>query len=186
MHFWYRIWSYYHWNLQKMATPINLICMLSLKCNNRPPAWLSGISGHRKQVYYKSWPYCYCYRMVYRLWQSPSMKDVQLLPFFSFIRVVISTLLKRYGPWLPVKAHQYYDILLQTGWNPLIRASTEGNLKLVKIIADRGGQLNSVTMVGTSHNIIMIVCYLQVPIVIICIYSEPLLEFRLSLQCHPV
>ena len=34
----------------------------------------------------------------------------------------------------------------QTGWNPLIRASNEGNLKLVKIIADRGGQLNSQTV----------------------------------------
>ena len=34
---------------------------------------------------------------------------------------------------------------MQTGWNPLIRASNEGNLKLVKIIADRGGELNSQT-----------------------------------------
>ena len=33
---------------------------------------------------------------------------------------------------------------MQDGWNPLMRASTEGNLKLVKIIADRGGQLNDV------------------------------------------
>ena len=35
---------------------------------------------------------------------------------------------------------------LQSGWNPLIRASHKGILKLVKIIADRGGQLNSQTM----------------------------------------
>ncbi len=42
-----------------------------------------------------------------------------------------------------------YNIWLftpQTGWNPLIRASNEGILKLVKIIADRGGQLNSQTL----------------------------------------
>ena len=42
--------------------------------------------------------------------------------------------------------NNYYYLYMQTGWNPLIRASNEGNLKLVKIIADRGGQLNSQTV----------------------------------------
>ena len=42
----------------------------------------------------------------------------------------------------------YFTVIyiIQTGWNPLSRASTEGNLKLLKIIADRGGHLNDVIL----------------------------------------
>ena len=35
----------------------------------------------------------------------------------------------------------------QNGWNPLIRASNEGNLKLVKVIADLEADVNSQTEV---------------------------------------
>ena len=35
----------------------------------------------------------------------------------------------------------------QNGWNPLTRASNEGNLKLVKVIADLEADVNSQTEV---------------------------------------
>ena len=36
---------------------------------------------------------------------------------------------------------------MQNGWTPLIRASNEGNLKLVKVILDLGADLNGQTKV---------------------------------------
>ena len=38
-------------------------------------------------------------------------------------------------------------IHLQNGWTPLIRASNEGNLKLVKVITDLGTNVNHQTEV---------------------------------------
>ena len=42
-------------------------------------------------------------------------------------------------------------LLSQHGWTPLIRASNEGNLKLVKIIADLGANLNDQTNVMSTQ-----------------------------------
>ena len=36
---------------------------------------------------------------------------------------------------------------MQNGWTPLMRASNEGNLKLVKVISDLGADLNAQTKV---------------------------------------
>ena len=74
------------------------------------------------------------------------MKDGQLSPFFLSIRVPISTLLRRYSQ-LELSNNVWRNFYcVQTGWNPLTRASTEGNLKLLKIIVDRGGRLNDVIL----------------------------------------
>ena len=45
---------------------------------------------------------------------------------------------------------------MQNGWSPLIRASNEGNVKLVKIIANRGGEINHQTKV--PYMIIKLLC----------------------------
>ena len=85
---------------------------------------------------------------------SLSMRDEQpfLCYWFTGVPTFISQIRLEVNNYIIVVLFTIHLISPQNGWTPLIRASNEGNLKLVKVIADLGAHLNDQTAVRFNNS----------------------------------